>query len=220
MLPIYFALLTFLWDYEAKPTTFLLTLESIEAITGVQQVRIAGVVPKDCAKLPSATAITFCTTITCPGMGQFRATVETEGRQSNTITFRVRDKACTQVDGPEVLHGGPPVAGIPPAAPCRSKVALSPPPVVTMETPTMTEIPRTVAVPLTQAPVIPRNPKVIAKVPHDAPPLKLPDPARVPIPPREVTDPPPARTVAVPAGPPQTTQVPLPAVEPPRAPCP
>jgi hypothetical protein len=54
MVPIYLALLAFLWEYEAAPTPFLLTLESVEALTGTQQVLVAGVVPNDCAGLPGA----------------------------------------------------------------------------------------------------------------------------------------------------------------------
>jgi hypothetical protein len=220
MVPIYLALLAFLWEYEAAPTPFLLTLESVEAITGTQQVLVAGVVPNDCAGLPGATEDTFCTTIACPGIGRFRATVEAQGRRSNTITLRIRDHACSQVEGPEVLYGrsqGPP---IPPGTPCRSMVNLPPAPVVTLDTPSLTELPRTVAIPRTEAPVIPQNPKVIAKVPHAAPPMTPSDPARVPMPPRGLTDPLPARPVLVPAGPPETRPVTLPAVAPPRGPCP
>ena len=185
------ALLGLLWEYEATAPQFLITLESLEGITGTRQVLVSGVVPNDCASLPGAGADTFCTSIACPGAGQFRATVAVDGRRSQMITFRIRDAACTQIDGPDVLAGGAPGATIPPGKPCRSIVKLPEAPVVTMEVPSKVDIPLTVAVPRTEAPVIPHNPKVIAKVPHTTRPVPLADPARVPGLPRAVTDPPP-----------------------------
>jgi hypothetical protein len=222
MLPVYFALLAFLWEYAVPtpPPTFLLTLESVTAITGVQHVLVAGVVPNDCAGLPGAMADTYCTTIPCPGMGTFRATVDVQGRKSNTITFRVRDHACRQVESPALVPGVYQGAGIPPGVPCRSKVPIPPPPVVTMDTPSMTPLTPYVATPLTEAPIIPHNPKVVAKVPHGPGATPALPPVRVPVPPRGLTDPLPTRPVFVPSGPPETIQVSLPPVDPPRVACP
>jgi hypothetical protein len=223
MSAVAFALLVFLWEYPLPHSRFLLILESVESITGIRRVLVAGVVPSDCAALPTAQADTYCTSIACPGLGQFRATIEALDQwhgHSNTITFRVRDHACTQVEGINVVPGPYTGPRIPPAQPCQSLVQLPPPPAVTIEVPGILPLPLTIAQPHTVAPVIPVNPQVIAKVPHTTIPAPLTMPEIIPMPPRGVTDPPPARTVRVPGGPLEARPVPLPIVEPPGVPCP
>src|SRR5215470_10712955 len=93
------ALLAFAWEYTGTEPSFFLTLESLEGILGSRKVVVAGVVPNDCAGLPGATGDTFCASVVCPGVGQFRASVASKEGVSNVLTFRVRDQACQQVDG-------------------------------------------------------------------------------------------------------------------------
>jgi len=218
------ALLAFSWRYGGADPTFVLTLESLEGIMGSRKVLVAGVVPDDCAGLPWATGDTFCASVLCPGVGQFRASVASKEGVSNVITFRVRDTACKHVDGSILAPDAG--ASLPQGKPCR--VARKPPPTPvpgspadpTMQVPSAVEIPHMVAVPHTEAPIIPKNPQVVAKVPHAPGHQVTFQGASVPAVPRAITDPPPERTVTIPTGPPQTIPVPLPTIESPGVPCP
>ena len=221
MIPATLILLGLLWDFprDVEPTDFLITLESVEAITGLQRALVAGVAPGTCTEAPGGDADDFCATITCPGPGTFRVTVEARayGTRSETVQFRVRDRTCTQTEG--VIVGPGSLAKLPPVSHCQPTQTPPPPPPVAVTVPTQET--RTVEIPQPPPPT-PGRPRRIQVVPKQplppgtAPQLELTQrQAAVP-----TAEPPPARTASIPTGPPETVMVAPPPVTPPGVRCP
>lgn len=220
MIPLWLALLGLLWNFDrqAAPTDFLVILESVEAITGTQRLLVAGVAPGVCDGMPHGDQDDFCTTLACPGPGTFRITVEAlkYKTRSNTVQLRVRDAACTRVEGASSGPGS--FAGVPAAAHCRQPKHVVIPP-VTVEVPALET--HTVAMPRphTTAPVIPGNPDVIPKQPHTGGNIPRPTLALLPAIPHPAAGSPPL-TVTLPTGTPTTVTIPQPPVEVSGVPCP
>ena len=221
MIPLWMALLALAWDFDrtVPAPSFLVILESVATITGVQHLLAAGVVPGTCARLPGADQDDFCVTLLCPGPGTFRVTVDALPwrSRSNTVQFRVLDAACTRLEG--VIVGPGSLAGVPPASQCRSPIPVVVPPVL-VERPTMETVTVLIPVPHTVPPVIPTNPNVVPKVPHAPGTVPGPTPGQVAQVPRVPTEAPPALVVQLPTGPGTLINVPPPAVNPPGVPCP
>jgi hypothetical protein len=221
MIPLLLVPLVLLWDFDrtAVPTSFLVLVESVAGITGGQKLLVAGVASGACATLTTGDAEAFCVTMACPGPGIFRVTVEAIRYQtrSETITLRVLDSTCTQVEG--ASQGSGSLADVPSAAHCRPPTTVPTPPVqVTVPSTIAYSVP--IPTPHAVAPVIPVNPEVIPKTPHMPGTVALPTltvPAQIPTPPSET---PATLTVSLPAGPPTTLTVPQPAVTRPGVPCP
>jgi hypothetical protein len=218
---VYVVMVGLLWGMEppsAPVEEFLVIIESVESITGIQRAVVAGTVHGVCAGLPGGTSGDYCTQLACPGPGTFRYTVEARPYQtrSNTITLRIKDRTCTQVEG-MVLASVP--SPVPTAVHCQPSVPLPPPAPVAVTVPQQ----QTTTVPIPQpqetAPVIPPNPQVVAKVPLEpGAPTRAPILARAPKVP--TTDVPPPLQASVPTGPPETVLVAQPPVTSPGRTCP
>jgi hypothetical protein len=138
--------------------------------------------------------------------------------RSNTIQIRVRDAACTIVEGAPVAPG--PYASVPQANHCRPSITVQAPP-VTVETPSTTTVTVPIPQPHTTAPVIPVNPQVVAKKPHAPGTTMRPTPRSETAPPtpRQATDTQPL-IVTLHTGPPTTVTVTPPPVTLPGVACP
>jgi hypothetical protein len=117
----YLVMVGLLWGMDpssAKVDEFFVIVESVENITGIQRAVVAGTAPAVCAQVPGWQTGEYCTQLACPGPGTFRITVEARPYQtrSNTITLRVKDNACRQVEG-LVLAALP--TGVPTATHCQ-----------------------------------------------------------------------------------------------------
>lgn len=228
MVPAWMALLGLLWgcdgDCRQPPTAFLILVESVENITGLRRALVAGVASGTCDAVPGAQPDDFCATLACPGPGRFRVTVEARAYQtrSNTIEFRVRDAACTQVEG-LLPSPGAAWAGIPAVTHCQPPTVVPPPAPVHVQVPSQETVTVIIPQPHTTAPVIPVNPDVVPKQPHAAGSLDL-AALLASLLQRPVAQPtatvPPPRTMTVATGPPTTIQVQQPPVTQPGVPCP
>jgi len=214
------ALLGLLWDYDGTaPTDFLVILESIQNVTGVQNLLVAGVSPGVCTQLPTGDAAAFCTVLSCPGPGTFKVTVESLAftTRSTTVTFQVKDRECRQVEGEGIVKGLGNATGVPSATHCRPPQTVAVPPVET-QVPSQQPVTVQIPVPQTTAPVIPVNPKVVPKQPHAPGTVALPAQPQVAKVPWASTPPP--STTMMASGPPTTVRTEQPTPTPPGTRCP